>query len=406
MTPPCQRRISARVRWFCGGIALLLFVARAHADQPSDPSSSPSSSPGEENSARNSKKNSKESKKVIGLVESLEISRRNFQDPGVEEVRRQYWQRTFNEIRNLATGMPRNTQPKVGSGSGNGNGGKFLSQWKLLLDDPVSQIVMQTGNDTGALFNTTTSTTGQLNNRPMRRFEGFVSWDRLLQDWSEEVQEYLEKAQAENEGEYPMANFGRSTLQGEEKKTVPSEVVELHDGKGVTQDVAPENTTSVKQNTALPIPAPAKPGEAVLPHTDISDKSKRILIVTTAAMPWRTGTAVNPLLRAAYLTKGRKPLGGSITLMLPWLKRKSDQERVYGVDNTFETPEAQEDYIRSWLRDDAGFVEASQELKIQWYTGWQNKVQNSIYSMGDITALVSADDFDICILEEPEHLNW
>jgi digalactosyldiacylglycerol synthase len=26
--------------------------------------------------------------------------------------------------------------------------------------------------------------------------------------------------------------------------------------------------------------------------------------------------------------------------------------------------------------------------------------------MGDITALVSADDIDICILEEPEHLNW
>jgi hypothetical protein len=399
MTPPYRRRIiPARVRWFCGGIALLLFVARAQADQLPDPSS-----PGEEDSARNSSKDAP--KRVISLVESLEISRRNFVDPGVEEVRRQYWKRTFNEIRNLATGMPRNTQPKASSGSSSGSsGGKFLSQWKLLLDDPVSQIA--SGNDTDALFNTTSPMIGQLNNRPMRRFEGFVSWDRLLQDWSEEVQEYLEKAQTENEGEYSMSNFGRSASQADESKVVPSEDVELEHAKGVTQYVAPENTTSVKQNTALPIPAPAKPGEAVLPHTDISDKSKRILIVTTAAMPWRTGTAVNPLLRAAYLTKGRKPLGGSITLMLPWLKRKSDQERVYGADNTFETPEEQEDYIRTWLRDDAGFVEASQELNIQWYTGWQNKVQNSIYSMGDITADVSADDFDICILEEPEHLNW
>jgi hypothetical protein len=393
MAPPYRRRISARVRWFCGGIALLLFVARAQADQPP----SPSPSPGEEEDSAPKSKSGKEPKKVISLVESFEITRRNFQDPGVEEVRRQYWQRTFNEIRNLATGMPRNTQPKAGSvssSSSSSSGGKFLSQWKLLLDDPVSQIVMQTGNDTDALFNTT------------RRFEGFVSWDRLLQDWSEEVQEYLEKAQAENEGEYSMSNFGRSPSQTDEIKAGPGEAVKLQDAKGVTQGHVSENTTSVKQNTALPIPAPAKPGEAVLPHTDISDKSKRILIVTTAAMPWRTGTAVNPLLRAAYLTKGRKPLGGSITLMLPWLTRKSDQETVYGVDNTFETPEAQEDYIRSWLRDDAGFVEASQDLKIQWYTGWQNKVQNSIYSMGDITTLVSADDFDICILEEPEHLNW
>jgi hypothetical protein len=405
MVPPYRRRIiPARVRWFCGGIALLLFVARAQADQPPGPSS-----PDEEDSSRNSNSNSNSNKdspkRQISLVESIEISRRNFVDPGVEEVRRQYWKRTFNEIRNLATGMPRNTQPKEAGNSGSGNsGGKFLSQWKLLLDDPVSQIA--SGNDTDVLFNTTSPAMGQLNNRPLRRFEGFLSWDRLLQDWSEDVQEYLDKAQAENEGEYSMSNFGRSASQGDEIKTVPGEAVELQHAKGETQHRAPENTTSVKQNTALPIPAPAKPGEAVLPHTDISDKSKRILIVTTAAMPWRTGTAVNPLLRAAYLTKGRKPLGGSITLMLPWLKRKSDQERVYGADNTFESPEDQEDYIRTWLRDDAGFVEASQELNIQWYTGWQNKVQNSIYSMGDITADVSADDFDICILEEPEHLNW
>ena len=26
--------------------------------------------------------------------------------------------------------------------------------------------------------------------------------------------------------------------------------------------------------------------------------------------------------------------------------------------------------------------------------------------MGDITALISEDEVDICILEEPEHLNW
>ena len=123
-------------------------------------------------------------------------------------------------------------------------------------------------------------------------------------------------------------------------------------------------------------------------------------------MPWRTGTAVNPLLRAAYLTKDRQDAGGSVTLMLPWLERQEDQLRVYGADNAFASPEEQAGYIRTWLRESAGMPQASQDLIIQWYTAWQNPVENSLYSMGDITALISADDVDICILEEPEHLNW
>lgn len=92
--------------------------------------------------------------------------------------------------------------------------------------------------------------------------------------------------------------------------------------------------------------------------------------------------------------------------MLPWLERQADQENVYGVNNTFDTPDDQEAYIRTWLRESAGMEQASEDLKIRWYTAWQNRVENSIYSMGDITALTPADEVDICILEEPEHLNW
>ena len=31
---------------------------------------------------------------------------------------------------------------------------------------------------------------------------------------------------------------------------------------------------------------------------------------------------------------------------------------------------------------------------------------HSIFPMGDITGLIPDEEADICILEEPEHLNW
>lgn len=178
-------------------------------------------------------------------------------------------------------------------------------------------------------------------------------------------------------------------------------------------DVPFEEKIAVKDESALSLvpsvkfsPRPAKDGEEVLPHTDISDKSKNIWIVTTAALPWMTGTAVNPLLRAAYLTSGRKEAGGSITLMVPWLELESDRESIYGKQRNFQSPYEQEEWIRTWLRETADMKQASLDLKIQWYTGRVEKLENSIYSMGDITALLPEDEVDICVLEEPEHLNW
>ncbi|XP_022745984.1 digalactosyldiacylglycerol synthase 1, chloroplastic-like isoform X3 [Durio zibethinus] len=77
---------------------------------------------------------------------------------------------------------------------------------------------------------------------------------------------------------------------------------------------------------------------------DVSDGKRHVAIVTTASLPWMTGTAVNPLFRAAYLAKSAK--------------QKFSKER------------------------------------------------RSIIPAGDTSQFIPSKDADIAILEEPEHLNW
>jgi hypothetical protein len=283
-----------------------------------------------------------------------------------DQVRKQYWKRTFDEIRNLRTK----------SQSTSSAGGMLTNQWKLFREKGSYK----------------------------KRFEGFVSWERLLQDWADEIQEYMAQ---ETEEDYPLGSYGvpSSTSVLVEGETAGSVTGDKEKMESTTVDDH-QTTMSKQKQIILPSPKPAKKGEAVLPHTDVADKSKRIWIVTTAALPWMTGTAVNPLLRAAYLSHGRKEAGGSVTLHLPWLEREKDQETVYGPNNMFSNQQEQEEYVRNWLRESAGLPVAAEELRIEWYTAWQNKVENSIYSMGDIIALIPDDEVDICILEEPEHLNW
>ncbi|KAK4396594.1 Digalactosyldiacylglycerol synthase 1, chloroplastic [Sesamum angolense] len=127
---------------------------------------------------------------------------------------------------------------------------------------------------------------------------------------------------------------------------------------------------------------------------DASDKKRHVAIVTTASLPWMTGTAVNPLFRAAYLAKSAKQ---NVTLLVPWLCR-SDQELVYPNNLTFSSPEEQESYIRGWLEERIGF---KADFKISFYPG-----KRSIIPAGDTSQFISSKDADIAILEEPEHLNW
>ena len=226
----------------------------------------------------------------------------------------------------------------------------------------------------------------------------------MLQDWAEDVNEYLEKIEAEST-DYPFATYGRPSTPANTRTESSTPTTQPEDtngsspasrqptpfkGLGSEADL-PEVMLGSNKNkyVQVPVPKPALEGEAVLPHTDLRDKSKKIWIVTTAALPWMTGTAVNPLLRAANMVDGRSEQGGSVTLMLPWLERAQDQEKVYGDGRRFATKFDQELFIREWLHDKAKMPEASKDLRIEWYTSWQNKAENSLYSMGDITAQLS-----------------
>lgn len=92
------------------------------------------------------------------------------------------------------------------------------------------------------------------------------------------------------------------------------------------------------------------------------DRKQHIAIFTTASLPWMTGTAVNPLFRAAYLS-----IGGDrkITLVVPWLSLR-DQERVYPSNTTFIIPSQQEKYIRQWLEERTGL---KFNFTLQFYPG-------------------------------------
>lgn len=173
--------------------------------------------------------------------------------------------------------------------------------------------------------------------------------------------------------------------------------------------------------------------EAITPQSDLTLPNRHIHIVTTAALPWFTGTSVNPLLRAAYMHRKTQKInrrssensrggGGNnqrwVTLVIPWLELPEDQEILYG--RVFVDCQEQEDFIRAWLRDDAGMADAADAetgLEICFYPARYHTGLGSIFAMGDImdtvillnnetSAAAQERQLDVCVLEEPEHCNW
>ena len=113
---------------------------------------------------------------------------------------------------------------------------------------------------------------------------------------------------------------------------------------------------------------------------DLRQPGRHVTIVTTAALPWMTGTAVNPLLRAHYLAE--QGVQRAVTLVVPWLG-KADQEIVYPASKTFDTPEQQEAYVRAWVEERTG--KSSEHFKLAFYPGRYAPEKGSILPVGDIT---------------------
>jgi digalactosyldiacylglycerol synthase len=62
--------------------------------------------------------------------------------------------------------------------------------------------------------------------------------------------------------------------------------------------------------------------------------------------------------------------------------------------------------VQNWLINEANLPIAAEKLTIMFYSGRYHTEFHSIFPMGDITALIPDELADICVLEEPEHLNW
>lgn len=201
-------------------------------------------------------------------------------------------------------------------------------------------------------------------------------------------------------------------------------------------------------------------GDEPTPESDLRPP-RRYYIITTATIPWMTGTAVNPLLRAAYLSRRNQSLArkyhdqpeangcrGSqadnttVTLVVPWLSDADDRRQLYGVDWIDKTCKDQEAYIRSWLSEAAHMPNEAAPpqaggIEIVWYPARYHPALSSIFALGDVCEIVPTntdgqeeekeeasdevipiDDLTsqstamirkhdaVCILEEPEHVNF
>lgn len=144
---------------------------------------------------------------------------------------------------------------------------------------------------------------------------------------------------------------------------------------------------------------------------DFALEFPRICIVTTASLPWLTGTAVNPALRGAYLWNQ----GHHVTLLVPWVKRE-EQSNIFQKGVEFDSEKDQLEAVRSslsarvpfditWGDENDEDGNGSPRYRIRFYSGKYAPALGSIIPTQDIQPLVP-QDVSCIVLEEPEHLTW
>lgn len=123
----------------------------------------------------------------------------------------------------------------------------------------------------------------------------------------------------------------------------------------------------------------------------------RVQIFTTAAIPWLTGTSLNPLYRAIHLAK----MGHEVLLYFPWIEY-SEQALLFDTLQ-FISKEKQESYINQYVKESMGIdVKHFTSLHIKWYPARYYQKLQSIFPACFLPTLY--EEKSVIILEEPEHL--
>lgn len=141
------------------------------------------------------------------------------------------------------------------------------------------------------------------------------------------------------------------------------------------------------------------PQEDLTAASDMRASKRDIAIVTTAAIPWMTGTSVNPVLRALYLAHD----GHRVTLIVPWIPPEQQSHIFAKGSPLFTTRQQQRDFIHNW-----GYKQLPATFDVLFYEGVYAPQYGSILPVGAMTDVIVSHlhEKDVCILEEPEHLTW
>lgn len=119
-----------------------------------------------------------------------------------------------------------------------------------------------------------------------------------------------------------------------------------------------------------------------------------VVVVTSAALPWRTGPSIIGLWHAHGLTENAR----RVAFGFPWLEAAS-QKRLWGTV-AFAAPEEQ----ARWMTEEAGRLGCPGEVESYWYRGCYVPLLGSIVPLEDV--LGGAPPTRALVLEEPEHLAW